>query len=407
MRPAEGAFVAAMVLAAVLPAAATAPVRNQAIPVLKDPMIFYLAQGEPNSCGLNCDEWIAAEGEITNGTAERMRAFLKRLGGKSNRLPIYFNSPGGVTSESIAIGRLMRERGMIARVAPTRPFDCEGSDSDRVCAAAKRSGRPLVARLGGNQGGCFSACVYALVGARLREISPEARLGIHAARTVVLGLPKNVIISAQTRARFKAENQHAIRRYLVDMAIPPGLLDAAEKVPHESIHLLSREEIVRFKIDTRNAVESSWTFEERQRDGVVVKSIEEMGTSPFRRAVLRLSCSSGKFVFDFVREIGPQEDALVPMRLLAASQAFELPPSVRSGASEGDKRYDMRGVVVPADILEVAAAEDSIEIEPQAEGGKRAVRFSTLGLGSALIALTRHCDQGSSGGAALVPRQRP
>lgn len=409
MGPAGRSFLAsALLLAAILPAAAApanAPARKATIPQLKDPMIFYLAQGEPNSCGLGCDEWIAAEGEITNGTAERMRAFLKRLGGKSNSRPIYFHSPGGVTSESMAIGRLMRERGMIARVGRSLPFDCAGSETDRTCVAAKRSGRPLVARLVIYQGGCLSACVYAIVGARLREISPEARLGIHAAKTVLLGVPKNVIISAQTRARFAAENQQAIRRYLVEMAIPTGLLDAAEKIPNSSIYFLSRDEMVRFKIDTRNAVEGSWAYEERQNDAFVIKSVEEMGTSPFRRAVLRLSCSSGEFLFGFAREIGPHEDAFVPMRLVAASQAFELPPLGRSG--EGSNRYDIRGVVVPVNILETAAAEDSIEIEPGAENGKRSVRFSTLGLGSALSALSRHCDQVSSGGEALVPRQSP
>jgi hypothetical protein len=28
------------------------------------PMVFYLAKGEPDSCGSGCSEWIAAEGRI-------------------------------------------------------------------------------------------------------------------------------------------------------------------------------------------------------------------------------------------------------------------------------------------------------------------------------------------------------
>lgn len=404
-------FAVVGVLAACLPAAAAQvkpPAKNPTLAALKNPMVFYLAQGEPNSCGQGCDEWIAAEGEITNGTADRLRALLKRLGAKAEKRPIYFNSPGGVTSDSMVMGRLLRERGMTARVGRTLPFDCVSSGHERECAAAKRSGRTLVSRLHTNRDGCYSACVYAIVGARVREIAPDARLGVHAAKTVILGVPKNVIISAQTRARFKSENQQAIRRYLIEMSIPGSLLDAAEKVPHESIHLLTRDEIVRFKIDTRHTVESSWTYEEGASDGYIVKSVEDTGSSPFRRSMLRLSCYSGKLVFDFLREIGPQDNALVPMRLVAASQVFELPPSVRSGANEGDKRYDMRGVVVPVRVLEIAAAEESIEIEPQPENGKpSAVRFSTLGLASALSSLTRHCDQVAAGGSALTPRQDP
>src|SRR5436190_9595966 len=180
MRPAGVAFVAVVIaLSASLPAAAApvkAPAKNTVIPQLKDPMIFYFAQGEPDSCGLGCDEWIVAEGEITNGTTDRMRAFLKRLGAKANKRPIYFHSPGGVTSESLTMGRLMRERGMTARIGRTHPFDCANA-SARDCASAKRSGRALVSRLTVNQGACYSACVYAIVGARLREVAPEASLG--------------------------------------------------------------------------------------------------------------------------------------------------------------------------------------------------------------------------------------
>ena len=115
---------AAFVLAAGLPVAAApakTPGKNAATVPLKNPMVFYLAQGEPNSCGVGCDEWVAAEGTITNGTAERMRAFIKRQGSKAAKRPIYFNSPGGITSDSMAMGRLMRERGITARVARTIP----------------------------------------------------------------------------------------------------------------------------------------------------------------------------------------------------------------------------------------------------------------------------------------------
>ena len=129
MKPAGQGFLAVVLLLAVsLPAAAaqakTPGKRAAAIP-LKNPMVFYLAQGDPNSCGPGCDQWIAAEGAIAHGTAERMRAFLKRQGSKAGKLPIYFNSPGGITTESLAMGRLMRERGITGRVARTIPQVCE------------------------------------------------------------------------------------------------------------------------------------------------------------------------------------------------------------------------------------------------------------------------------------------
>jgi hypothetical protein len=46
--------------------ARTPPAREDAI---KHPMVFFDAHGGPNACGPGCSEWIAAEGEIDQGSA--------------------------------------------------------------------------------------------------------------------------------------------------------------------------------------------------------------------------------------------------------------------------------------------------------------------------------------------------
>jgi hypothetical protein len=408
----QSLLAALLLLAAGLPVVAApsgAPAKPAATLPLSNPMVFYLAQGEPNSCGPGCDKWISAEGTITRGTAERMRAFLRR---QTEKRPIYFYSPGGITSESLAMGRLMRERGVTARVGRTTVEGCEGDPWG--CLKRKGSGQQQTARLTSIAAQCNSACVYAIVGARLREIAPEARLGVHASKTVLVGsLPKGFHVTAEMRARFKSENQHQIRRYLVEMGIQPGLLDAAEKIPNESIRSLSREEMVRFNIDTRKVVESGWVYDERINDkgGHIFKSIDmsEAGATEYRKTLLRVSCLAGKFVLGYVREVGPQENSFAPMRLVAASQEFDLPPPSVSVASDDAKRhYDVRRVTVPRPALESAAAEELIEIAPRSGDGKPVItRLSTLGLASALSSLTRNCDQVSSGGAALVPHQTP
>jgi hypothetical protein len=413
----QSLFAAVLLLAACLPAAGAqtnSPGKRFATIPLKNPMVFYLAQGEPNSCGPGCDQWIAAEGAIAQGTAERMRAFLMRQGSKAGKLPVYFNSPGGITTESLAMGRLMRERGMTARVARTIPQACEGEA--KQCASAKRSGRPLTARLTSTSSQCNSACVYAIVGAHLREIAPEAHLGIHAAKTVVVGyLPQGAHIPAELRARFKAQNQQLIRRYLVDMGIHPGLLDAADKIPHDSIRALSREEMVRFKIDTRSVVESGWIYDERTSDsGIIFKSIDmtEAGGAEYRKTMLRVSClGTDQLMVGYAREVGPRENAFVPLKFVAAKQEFKLaPPAEPVSGNTVSKRYDIRRAPVPMRAFESAAAEDRIELAPdQGEGKPGVTRLSTIGLASALSSLTRRCSQGSpaSGGAGLVPRQMP
>ena len=413
----QSLFATVVLLATCLPAAAAqtnSPGKRIATIPLKNPMVFYLAQGEPNSCGPGCEKWIAAEGAIAHGTAARLRAFLTRHGSKAGKLPIYFNSPGGITTESLAIGRLMRERGMTARVARTIPQACVGEAKE--CASAKRSGQALAARLTSTSSQCNSACVYAIVGARLREIAPEAHLGIHAAKTVVMGyLPRGITIPAELHARFKAQNQQLIRRYLIDMGIKPGLLDAADKIPHESIRALSREEMVRFNIDTRSIVESGWIYDERISDsGIIFKSIDvtEAGGAEYRKTMLRVSClGSDQLMVGYAREVGPQENSLIPLKFVAAKQEFKLvPPAEPVSGGNASKRYDIRRAPVPMRAFESAAAEDRIELAfDQGEGRPGVTRLSTLGLASALSSLTRRCGQGApvSGGAALVPRQVP
>ena len=376
---------------------------------LKQPMVFYLAKGEPNSCGAGCDQWIGAEGSITYGTAARLRTFLKRNSG--TRL-IYFHSPGGLTTESVAMGRLLRERGMTARVARTIVQGCDGDSAQ--CLRRKGSGQ--TSRLTSVFAQCNSACVYAIVGARLREIAEEAHVGVHASKTVVIGkLPKGVQVPAQMRARFREENQQLIRRYLIEMGIQPSLLAAAEKIPSDSIRALTREELVRFNIDTRSVVESGWIYDELiSKKGGIFKSIDmtEAGKAEYRKTTLRVSClGNDQFMVGYAREVGPSENALVPLKFVAAKEEFKLaPPSQPVTGMNAAKRYDVRRAPVPMRAFESAAAEDRIELAPDAVESRAGVtRLSTLGLASALSSLARRCSQEVSGsdGAALVPRQTP
>lgn len=415
----QSLLAAALLLAAGVQAAqAKAPAKRPAASVpsaltepLKGSMIFYLAKGEPNSCGQGCSEWIAAEGTISGGTGERMRAFLKRQSGKR---PIYFNSPGGITSESVFVGRLLREYGLTARVARTIPQGCEADAKE--CASGKRSGREQSARLTSSLAQCNSACVYAIVGARVREIAPEAHLGVHASKTVIVGkLPPDMKVPAEMRANFKDEHRQQIRRYLADMGIKPALLDVAEKIPHESIKALTRGEMVRFGIDTRNLVESGWIYDDRIADrGGIFKSFEtESGGAEYRRTLLRLSClGKGQFLLGYAREVGPKENSFLPVKIVAAKEEFKLTPPQEPVASSGSKKfYDIRRIRVSMQAFESAATEGRIEVAADATEGKPGVKLSTVGLASALSSLTRRCGQSvevpALGGAALVPHQSP
>jgi len=136
-------------------------------------MEFYVVRGEPDACGQGCNEWIAAEGRIDLGAAKRLHRLLAEL--SPRRPPIYFHSPGGAVSGSIALGRLIRDRLLEVGVAHTVPLGCERDKPPELsCEAQKRSGQELRADFDPTSAMCNSACVLALVGGVVRFIPPGA-----------------------------------------------------------------------------------------------------------------------------------------------------------------------------------------------------------------------------------------
>jgi hypothetical protein len=168
--------------------------------VRSDPMIFVVATGEPNACGRGCSEWIAAQGQFDEGAAQRFREFLA-VSAKRD-LPIFFHSDGGLVSQAVLIGVLLRENRMTAGVARTVPEGCRlGFPLDDGCRRLMQSKREHKARLYFGGARCGSACVYAIVGASTRHVDPGATLRIHS------GLGPEID---------KAEN--FLRRYVLGMA---------------------------------------------------------------------------------------------------------------------------------------------------------------------------------------------
>ena len=204
-----------------------------------EPMIFVVATGAPNACGRGCAEWIAGEGRFDEGAAQRFREFLAGLA--KHDLPIFFHSDGGLVSEAVQIGLMLRENRMTAGVARTVPEGCHLSfPLDDACRRLMQSKREHKARLYYGGARCASACVYAMVGASTRHVDPGATLRIH---------------SSIGREIDKTDN--SLRRYVVAMGVDPALVDAAAKIPSRSFRGLSRGEMERFGIETRSTQSNS------------------------------------------------------------------------------------------------------------------------------------------------------
>ena len=204
---------------------------RQLAKVRSEPLIFVFVTGEPNACGRGCTEWIAGEGRFDEGAAQRFREFLAVL--PKRDVPIFFNSDGGLVSQAVQIGLILRENRMTAGVARTVPEGCHLSfPLDDACRRLMQSKREHKARLYFGGARCGSACVYAMVGASTRHVDPGATLRIHS------------VVGGEID---KAEN--FLRRYVTIMGVDPALVDAAAKIPSRSFRGLSsrRDGTVRYR----------------------------------------------------------------------------------------------------------------------------------------------------------------
>ena len=382
-----------------------APTLIEHLEIEKSPLLLYVAKGAPGACGEGCSEWIAAEGQFDSGSFERLRMFLKRMPGR--QLPIYFYSPGGLTDNAIAIGRLLREREMTAGVAKTVPEACEGKSTD-ACRALKRTGQTLAARWRSVDGGCNSSCVYALIGAKTRDVPPGASVGIHSSKVPYIGESAR----AAARARLASFNLE-LRRYIREMGIDDGLFAAILKVPFEKVHILSRDEIVRFGIDRRTIQETPWVFVEPQRPhpaSVIKLFTRAKGPeqSEIRTGLIRLRCNGADHLnVRYVRGLASDEIVLAArssttfarIRLVAGSASLAFPiqsliSNIETVDSEGST--DGRGLSSSIAFFEAAATRANLEVVEAPPSGEptaqpRVLTLSTQGLLQAIAMLRRSC----------------
>lgn len=227
-------------------------------PPYSQTLLIYVAKGAPNACGQGCDRWIAIEGKFDGGAAARFRRFLRGIGDAP--LPFYFHSPGGDVSASLTIGRMLRARKATVRVGRTLLAACKpGAQIDEECLKIK-SGREVLAEIATAGAMCNSACVYTLLGGTTREIAPDTVLAVHNSKLTVSfrGHPTSQQRAAAVSRQWDNAN-HERKAYVAAMGIDGGLLDLIQTVKFEDLHVLTRAELYRFKIDPRTAIETAWT----------------------------------------------------------------------------------------------------------------------------------------------------
>jgi hypothetical protein len=356
------------------------------------PMVFYIVKGADDACGRGCNRWIAVEGQVDSAAAGRFKRFLQQVGNRD--MPVYLYSPGGNLDQALAMGVMLRERRATARVGRTVVSDCgfEAQDGP-TCLKLKQSGRELRGDLWTRGATCNSACPYLMLGATTREVAPDAVLAVHSAKVVVHfrnGVPTAEVRAAATeRGRERADRM--VASYFVKMGVDIGLFDLARSIKFESMHVLTREEIVRFGIDRRDLAETAWKFENGTRSMVRKAAlVKEDGGKSWRLSQWRIICAgTEQFELDFQRPAAASALPTVAISLAGTAQAFHAPPVKLQGFEIWATRLSRTAVRGLADAAQFEFTESSLG----ADGKRlaRAARFSTEGLTTALASLADTC----------------
>jgi hypothetical protein len=386
-------------------------------------MVFFVAKGGADACGPGCSEWIAAEGAIDSDAGQRFRDFLKRL--PRDHLPVFFNSVGGILGQAIVIGTLLREHRMTVGIGRALPEGCRTNPAaDARCRRLIQTKGELRGRLVSEGARCFSACVPAFSGGSVRLVARDARLGIHAGRRLSVapaGLPGQVDFLAIEK------------RYMAEMGVDPGLVDAAAEISPDRVRVLGRAEITRFGVETRGTYETPWlahqafervTGQRLPNQFSILKSITEATDADgkeYRSSALRISCINKAAAIWLAYDREPSRKELgrpQSIRVTAGANEYalehsEAPAKLLESVAE-DNRIIGRLVIefwqakagsqeqiaaVTWDFLRNAAAAPSIAItESFASQGNRprssrVVKFSTEGLPNALGHLQKNCGQ--------------
>ena len=173
---------------------------------------------------------VAADGQITRSTVGDFREFLlEHRKTPGLRTLVYIHSPGGSVAGAMKLGEAFRRIGagvIVARMVG-------GDDS--------RPGQTTA-------GGCFSACVYALMGGARRVVPPRSLVGVHKMFAFTAGADPSGDSGARRRDFDDGAVAGALARYAVRMGVSRELVERAERSSPDSVHMLSQAEIRRWRL---------------------------------------------------------------------------------------------------------------------------------------------------------------
>ena len=146
--------------------------------------------------------------------------------------------------DSLAIGRLLRGRKAVGRVGRTIVDACPGTQIDDACSLIKTTRDEVVASVTTRGAVCGSACTFLLFGAVTREVAPDAAVAVHGPK---VGMEFRLNVNEKRReeaiAKAYSEAERLAFAYVEEMGISRELMTLAASISHESLQVLTRQEL--------------------------------------------------------------------------------------------------------------------------------------------------------------------
>ena len=195
---------------------------------------------------------VVADGEITSETPATFQAFLDTEPFDGFTFYIDLNSPGGSLFGGMDLGEMIRQQGLIARVAA---YEVR-SNGEEYWSPKWKSGI------------CMSACALAFLGGEDRELDEQSVLGFHQFSSA--GTASGRVERVDETERTTQVISSFVHTYIESMGIAPALFSKVSLTPPEEMYIPDAVELVALNIIPAKAF-SNFILEP-YGDGVVAYS---------------------------------------------------------------------------------------------------------------------------------------
>lgn len=180
--------------------------------------------------GNDCASVIAAQGRVTRDTPQLFAEFVRsELPRAPMRNVVVLSSPGGHVGASLELGLMLRALGTTVLVGKA-----EANDTGAVSALGPSN--------------CYSACAYTLMGAKNRIVPSGSKVGVHRMHGFGNAIDPTREQAGQRFLTAGGREVDALKRYVAAVGVDPRLIDLAETVSPDDIHILSTEDMRRFRM---------------------------------------------------------------------------------------------------------------------------------------------------------------